>query len=44
MKQWPDSPVIRYLGFFNREVLVVNSLTSYKNLVQTNCYALAKPG
>ncbi|KAK7958011.1 cytochrome P450 [Apiospora saccharicola] len=44
MKQWPDAPIIRYLGVFNREVLVVNSLTSYKNLVQTNCYALAKPG
>ncbi|KAK8033597.1 cytochrome P450 [Apiospora marii] len=44
MKQWPDAPVIRYLGFFNREVLVVNSLDSYKNLVQTNCYAMVKPG
>lgn len=44
MKRWPDAPVIRYLGFFNREVLVVNSLNSYKSLVQTNCYAMGKPG
>jgi len=44
MKQWPDAPLIRYLGIFNREVLVINSLTSYKDFLQTNCYSFVKPG
>ncbi|KAK8080878.1 cytochrome P450 [Apiospora hydei] len=44
MKQWPDAPVIRYLGVFNREVLVVNSPTAYKHLLQNNCYSFVKPG
>ncbi|KAK7955917.1 uncharacterized protein PG986_005139 [Apiospora aurea] len=44
MKQWPEAPIIRYLGVFNREVLVVNSPTAYKHLLQNNCYSFVKPG
>ncbi|KAK8052512.1 cytochrome P450 3A5 [Apiospora rasikravindrae] len=44
MKQWPDAPVIRYPGVFNREILVVNSPAAYKHLFQNNCYSFVKPG
>ncbi|KAK7996711.1 hypothetical protein PG989_004751 [Apiospora arundinis] len=43
VKQWPDAPLIRYLGAFNSEVLVVNSLAAYKDFLQTNCYSFVKP-
>ncbi|KAI0140269.1 cytochrome P450 3A5 [Pestalotiopsis sp. NC0098] len=43
MKQWPDAPVIRYLTFLNTEVLVCNSLNSYKDVLQTQCYSFKKP-
>ncbi|KAI1084355.1 cytochrome P450 [Whalleya microplaca] len=43
MKQFPDAPVIRYLTFANTEVLVCNSLNSFKDVLQTNCYSFHKP-
>lgn len=43
MKQHPDAPFIRYLGFLNREVLVPNSLAAHKNVLYDNCYTFAKP-
>ncbi|KAI1413024.1 cytochrome P450 [Hypoxylon sp. FL1857] len=43
MKQFPDAPIIRYLTFANTEVLVCNSLNSFKDVLQTNCYSFHKP-
>ncbi|KAI2602773.1 cytochrome P450 [Hypoxylon sp. NC1633] len=43
MKDFPDAPIIRYLTFANTEVLVCNSLNSFKDVLQTNCYAFQKP-
>ncbi|KAI0117634.1 cytochrome P450 [Hypoxylon sp. NC0597] len=43
MKEYPDAPVIRYLTFANTEVLVCNSLNSFKDVLQTNCYSFHKP-
>ncbi|OTB04987.1 hypothetical protein M426DRAFT_145735 [Hypoxylon sp. CI-4A] len=43
MKEFPDAPVIRYLTFANNEVLVCNSLNSFKDVLQTNCYSFHKP-
>ncbi|KAF2714603.1 cytochrome P450 [Pleomassaria siparia CBS 279.74] len=43
MREWPDAPVIRYLTFGNTEVLVANSLESFRELLQTKCYEFCKP-
>lgn len=43
MKEHPDAPFIRYLGFLNSEVLVPNSLAAHKNVLYDNCYTFAKP-
>lgn len=43
MKEHPDAPFIRYLGFLNTEVLVPNSLAAHKNVLYDNCYKFAKP-
>ncbi|KAI6090985.1 cytochrome P450 [Hypoxylon rubiginosum] len=43
MKDFPDAPIIRYLTFANTEVLVCNSLNSFRDVLQTNCYAFHKP-
>lgn len=43
MKEHPDAPFIRYLGFLNSEVLVPNSLAAHKNVLYNNCYTFAKP-
>lgn len=43
MKEHPDAPFIRYLGFLNTEVLVPNSLAAHKNVLYDNCYTFAKP-
>ncbi|KAI1404488.1 cytochrome P450 [Hypoxylon fuscum] len=43
MKDFPEAPVIRYLTFANAEVLVCNSLNSFKDVLQTYCYAFHKP-
>ncbi|KAH8647734.1 cytochrome P450 [Xylariales sp. PMI_506] len=44
MKQYPDAPFIRYLSFGNKEVLIPTSLAAHKEVLQTQCYSLAKPG
>ncbi|KAH8879645.1 cytochrome P450 [Thozetella sp. PMI_491] len=43
MKQWPDAPFVRYLTFANKEVLLVNSLSAHKQVLQTQCYSFEKP-
>ncbi|KAI1641311.1 cytochrome P450 [Biscogniauxia mediterranea] len=43
MREFPDAPVIRYLTFANNEVLVCNSLGSFKDVLQTHCYSFHKP-
>lgn len=43
MKEHPDAPFIRYLGFLNTEVLVPNSLAAHKNVLHDNCYTFVKP-
>lgn len=43
MKEHPDAPFIRYLGFLNTEVLVPNSLAANKSVLHDNCYTFAKP-
>ncbi|KAK2599797.1 hypothetical protein N8I77_011521 [Diaporthe amygdali] len=43
MKEHPDAPFIRYLGFLNTEVLVPNSLAAFKNVLHDNCYEFVKP-
>ena len=41
-KQWPDAPFIRYLTFANSEVLLVNSVSAHKQVLQTKCYDFEK--
>lgn len=43
MKENPDAPFIRYLGFLNNEVLVPNSLAAHKSVLYQNCYSFSKP-
>ncbi|KAI1316408.1 cytochrome P450 [Xylariaceae sp. FL0255] len=43
MREHPTAPLIRYLSFANREILVVNSLQSHKDLLQSHCYSFRKP-
>lgn len=42
MHEFPDAPFIRYLSFFNTEVLVCNSLDVCREVLQTHCYAIRK--
>lgn len=43
MLEYPDAPFIRYLTILNREVLMVNSPQSHKEVLQTKCYSFKKP-
>ncbi|KAH8895974.1 cytochrome P450 [Thozetella sp. PMI_491] len=43
MRRWPDASFIRYLTFANSEVLLVNSLSAHRQVVQTKCYSFEKP-
>lgn len=43
INDYPDTPFIRYLSFGNSEVLLVNSLKAYKEVLQTQCYSFIKP-
>lgn len=43
MKENPEAPFIRYLGFLNNEVLVPNSIAAHKNVLYQNCYSFSKP-
>jgi cytochrome P450 len=42
-ERWPDEPFIRHLGICNQELLMLNSLESYKEVFQTHCYSFVKP-
>lgn len=42
MRQFPDAHFIRYLSFFNTEVLVCNSLEACRDVLQTHCYSIRK--
>jgi cytochrome P450 len=44
MREDPTAPFIRYLGFGNRETLILNSSQAHREALQTNCYAFVKPG
>lgn len=43
MRQWPDAPLIRFLDLGHREVVVLNSVKTTKEVLQTNCYTFVKP-
>jgi cytochrome P450 len=43
MRKWPDAPLIRYLSFANSEVVLINSLGAFKEVLQTKCYSFVKP-
>lgn len=36
MNEFPDAPMIRYLGFANNETLIVNSLNAHKEVLMNN--------
>lgn len=42
MKQYPEAPFIRYLSFFNNEVLVCNNAAVCRDVLQTHCYSVPK--
>ncbi|KAK6836942.1 cytochrome P450 3A5 [Apiospora arundinis] len=42
-REHPDSPLLRYLGVGGGEVLVLNSPEAFRDVLQTHCYAFAKP-
>ncbi|KAK6069803.1 Cytochrome P450 709B2 [Seiridium cupressi] len=43
MEQNPDAPFIRYLTFGNGEMLLVNSPSAHREVLQANCYSFKKP-
>lgn len=43
MKEHPDAPFIRYLGFLNSENLLPNSLAAHKSVLHNECYSFSKP-
>ncbi|KAI1317972.1 cytochrome P450 3A5 [Xylariaceae sp. FL0255] len=43
IREHPTAPLIRYLSFANKEILVVNSLQSHKDLLQSYYYSFRKP-
>ena len=43
MKQWPRADFIRYFGFANSELLLLNSIAAHKDLLVTNGYSFVKP-
>ncbi|KAK7995629.1 cytochrome P450 [Apiospora arundinis] len=42
-REHPDAPLLRYLGVGGGEVLVLNSPEAFRDVLQTHCYAFAKP-
>lgn len=42
MKQYPEAPFIRYLSFFNNEVLICNNTAVCRDVLQTHCYSVPK--
>ncbi|KAL7939871.1 cytochrome P450 [Trichoderma chlorosporum] len=43
VRKWPDAPFIRHLTFGNSEVLLINSLESAREVLQTHAYSFVKP-
>lgn len=43
MRKWPDAPLIRFMDVGNREVVLLNSVKTTKEVLQTNCYTFVKP-
>ena len=41
-KQWPDAPFIRYKTFFNTEMLMVNNVAAFKEVMQTKAYTFQR--
>lgn len=41
--RWPDSPFVRYFGFANVELLLVNGVEAHREVLQTHCYDFKKP-
>lgn len=41
--RWPDSPFVRYFGFANAELLLVNGVEAHREVLQTHCYDFKKP-
>ncbi|KAI1410752.1 cytochrome P450 [Hypoxylon sp. FL1857] len=42
MREYPDAPFIRYLSFANQEIIMPNSVESFKETLQTQCYSFQK--
>ncbi|VUC33351.1 unnamed protein product [Clonostachys rosea] len=42
-RRWPESPFIRFLGLFNSEYLVINSVQAYQEVLQTKNSSFCKP-
>lgn len=42
MKQYPEAPFIRYLSFFNNEILLCNNAAACREVLQTHCYSVPK--
>ncbi len=42
-RQWPTTPLIRYLGLLNSETLLVTSLEAHKEMLQAKSYSFEKP-
>ncbi|CAH0017328.1 unnamed protein product [Clonostachys rhizophaga] len=41
--RWPESPFIRFLGLFNSEYLIINSVQAYQEVLQTKNSSFSKP-
>uniref|UniRef100_A0A8H7K2H3 Cytochrome P450 n=1 Tax=Bionectria ochroleuca TaxID=29856 RepID=A0A8H7K2H3_BIOOC len=42
-RRWPESPFIRFLGLFNSEYLIINSVQAYQEVLQTKNSSFYKP-
>ncbi|CAI6090908.1 unnamed protein product [Clonostachys chloroleuca] len=42
-RRWPESPFIRFLGLFNSEYLIINSVQAYQEVLQTKNSSFIKP-
>ncbi|CAG9956312.1 unnamed protein product, partial [Clonostachys rosea f. rosea IK726] len=42
-RRWPESPFIHFLGLFNSEYLIINSVQAYQEVLQTKNSSFSKP-
>ncbi|KAI5921966.1 cytochrome P450 3A5 [Camillea tinctor] len=42
-RQWPDTPLIKFFGLANNEMLLINTVEAHKQILQTHCYDFVKP-